>query len=44
MMAVPPGKYLWDAWRAAERVSRFTAGKSFEDYRGDELLRSAVER
>ena len=44
MMAAPPGKYLWDAWRAAERVSRFTAGKSFDDYRADELLRSAVER
>jgi uncharacterized protein with HEPN domain len=38
------GKYLWDVQRAAERIVRFTAGKSFEDYRSDELLRSAVER
>lgn len=44
MTAMPSGKYLWDAWRAAERVSRFTAGKNFEDYRVDEMLRSAVER
>lgn len=38
------GKYIWDVRRAAERVVRFTKGKSFEDYRSDELLRSAVER
>jgi uncharacterized protein with HEPN domain len=44
LMAAPSGKHLWDAWRAAERVSRFTAGKSSEDYRADEVLRSAVER
>lgn len=42
-MAAPPGKYLWDARRAAERVSRFTAGKTFDDYRADEMLRSAVK-
>lgn len=38
------GKYLWDAKVAADRISRFTNGKSFDDYRNDEMLRSAVER
>jgi len=37
-------KYLWDALQAAERVVRFTAGRNFESYKADELLRSAVER
>ncbi len=37
-------KYLWDAQRAAERVVRFTAGRTCDDYLGDEMLRSAVER
>jgi uncharacterized protein with HEPN domain len=37
-------KLLWDARRAAERVGRFTHGKSFVDYEADEFLRSAVER
>lgn len=44
MTAAPSAKYLWDAGHAAERVSRFTAGKTFGDYRADEILRSAVER
>ncbi|MBA2593808.1 MAG: DUF86 domain-containing protein [Gammaproteobacteria bacterium] len=35
---------LWDARQAAERVVRFTHGKTFADYQVDELLRSAVER
>jgi uncharacterized protein with HEPN domain len=37
-------KYLWDAQRAAERIARFTAGRSFEDYLADDMLRAAVER
>lgn len=37
-------KYLWDARRAAERIARFTAGRSYDDYLADEMLRSAVER
>jgi uncharacterized protein with HEPN domain len=37
-------KLLWDAQRAAERVARFTHGKSFADYQADDFLRSAVER
>lgn len=32
------------ALQAALRVQRFSSGKSFEDYAGDELLRSAIER
>lgn len=37
-------KLLWDARRAAERVARFTRGKTFDDYDADDLLRSGVER
>jgi uncharacterized protein with HEPN domain len=37
-------KLLWDALQAAERVARFTRGKTFDDYMADELLRSGVER
>ena len=37
-------KYLWDAQHAAERVARFTAERSFEDYLADDMLRAAVER
>jgi uncharacterized protein with HEPN domain len=43
-MRPDPRKYLWDALRAAERLSRFAHGKSFADYQADELLKSAVER
>ena len=37
-------KYLWDASQAVDRISRFVAGKTFQSYQADELLRSAVER
>lgn len=37
-------KLLWDARHAAERIARFTAGKTFTEYEADEYLRSAVER
>ncbi len=37
-------KLLWDARLAAERIERFTAGKTFAEYEADEYLRSAVER
>jgi uncharacterized protein with HEPN domain len=37
-------KYLWDAQQAAERIARFTAGRSLDDYLADEMLRAAVER
>jgi uncharacterized protein with HEPN domain len=37
-------KYLWDARRAAERIARFTANRSFDDYLAHDMLRAAVER
>ncbi len=37
-------KLLTDMDRAAERIERFTLGKSYEDYVNDDFLRSAVER
>lgn len=37
-------KLLWDAQQAAERIVRFTAGRTYADYGADEFLRSAVER
>ena len=43
-MPPDPRKYLWDALTAAELLVQFTAGKSFDDYRADALLRSGVER
>lgn len=44
MISGQAAKYIWDARRAAERIARFTAGRSYEDYLSDEMLRSAVER
>lgn len=43
-MRLEARKYLADIQVACNRIARFTQGKTFEDYRGDELLRSAVER
>jgi uncharacterized protein with HEPN domain len=43
-MRLEAQKYLFDIRQAAERVARFCDGKTFENYRNDELLRSAVER
>lgn len=37
-------KLLWDMSNAAARIQKFTAGKSFDDYAADDLLRSGVER
>mgnify|MGYP005832441571 CR=1 FL=1 len=39
-----PRKYLFDITEAAALLRRFVTGKTFEDYQGDPLLRSAVER
>lgn len=43
---MPPDsrKWLWDAAEAAQTILRFSAGKTFEDFRCDELLRAAFER
>ena len=37
-------KYLYDIQRAAGLLQEFTEGKTFADYEGDTLLKSAVER
>ena len=37
-------KYLFDMTEACSLIESFTAGKTYEDYQGDPLLRSAVER
>lgn len=39
-----PKKYLYDIQQAASRIAEFTAGKRFEDYHSDSMLRPAVER
>lgn len=39
-----PRAYLWDAKEATEAILRFVEGKTFDDYAGDLMLRSAVER
>jgi len=44
MITNEAAKYLWDAQRAAERIARFTSGRSFDDYVADEMLCAAVER
>lgn len=43
---MPPeiAKLLYDMKNAADRITRFVAGKTVDDYRSDELLRSGVER
>lgn len=43
-MRLEARKYLHDVQIAADRIARFCAGKSFENYLADEMLRSAVER
>jgi uncharacterized protein with HEPN domain len=37
-------KYLYDVQKACRLLSSFVAGKTFEDYVADVLLRSGVER
>jgi uncharacterized protein with HEPN domain len=37
-------KFLFDIQRACRLLSSFVAGKTFEDYVGDALLRSGIER
>jgi len=43
-MGLEAKKYLYDIQQAAERIVEFTAGTAFQDYRGNAMLRSAVER
>jgi uncharacterized protein with HEPN domain len=44
MITNAAAKYLWDVQRAIERISRFVAGRTFDDYLADDMLSSAVER
>lgn len=37
-------KYLYDIQQAAELLTQFSRGKTFDDYTKDAMLRSAVER
>jgi uncharacterized protein with HEPN domain len=39
-----PSVLLWDARHAAEKIARFTAGCTFDDYLDNEMMRAAVER
>jgi uncharacterized protein with HEPN domain len=39
-----PRAYLWDAREAADAIVSFMQGRSFDDYAGDLMFRSAVER
>lgn len=43
-MRLESRKYLEDVRQAAEAVAHFTAGKDFDQYQQDQLLRSGVER
>jgi len=41
-MRLEARKYLFDIQLTADSIAAFCAGKSFEQYRADELLRAAV--
>lgn len=41
-MARETKKYLFDIREAGRRITVFTAGKSYDDHAGDDLLKSAV--
>ena len=43
-MRLESKKYLFDIRQAAGLLTDFTRGKSFADFQGDPMLRSAVER
>ncbi len=44
MIDTATAKYLWDVQRAVERINRFIAGRTFDDYLADDMLSAAVER
>ncbi len=44
VMAKEPRSYLHDAAGALAAIARYLAGKTFGDYRGDDMLQAAVER
>jgi uncharacterized protein with HEPN domain len=39
-----PRAYVWDVREAADAIAGFVLSRSFDDYSGDLMLRSAVER
>ena len=43
-MQLEAKKYLYDIQQAAARIIEFTAGRRFEDYQSNAMLRAAVER
>lgn len=43
-MQLEARKYLYDIQQAAMLIAEFTAGRDFDDYVGDAMLRAAVER
>ena len=43
-MRLEARKYLYDIQRATDLLREFASGKTFGDYAGDPMLRSAVER
>lgn len=43
-MPLETKKYMYDVQRAANLLKDFTAGKTFDDYIQDAMLRAAVER
>jgi len=43
-MRLEAKKYLYDIQQAVRLLTAFTAGKHFEDYAADAMLRAAVER
>jgi uncharacterized protein with HEPN domain/predicted nucleotidyltransferase len=44
MISNQAAAFLWDAQRAAGRITRFAAGRTYDDYLDDDMLRAAVER
>ena len=44
MLSREAQKYLYDIATAAEYIAQFTAGRTYEEYHADPMLRSAVER
>lgn len=44
MLPLEVRKYLYDIRQACQRLTEFTAGKTFGDYTSDSMLRAAVER
>lgn len=43
-MPPDPRAWLFDIDDAGQRLARFVGGKSWDDYRTDDMLRAAVER